>query len=205
MLASLLDPPGPIPDQATLLDALAQCDGNVDQAAKILIDKRATISTSNLGLKRKRAAGLDEWLGGSLTKARYNNSASRNTSKPSSSGSAGTGGKAAAIDTKAIPNKPLLDVRRDASPERRPVSSTLSEITEDSTTASPRPKPISSSKKRYVTNDQLLSLLRPPNSKEGGKKPAQLPPLTLGTPSLVEEHTPCTHYPSILPPDMACR
>ncbi|KAH9951945.1 hypothetical protein B0H21DRAFT_775539 [Amylocystis lapponica] len=52
-----------------------------------------------------------------------------------------------------------------------------------------------------------MSILRPPNSKESAKPapPRALPPLTLATPSLVSQHTPCTLHASILPPELACR
>ena len=197
MLVSLLDPTL-VPDHATLLDALAQCDGNVEEAAKMLMDK----SVPKLqGKKRKRAAGLDEWLETSPTKAKHRDSR-RNNPKPSSSANADN--QCAETDEPATSRRALLHDGRDTSPERRPVASSY--VTPAcSSTASPRSKPVSSSKRRDVTNDELLSLLRPPNSKEIGKKPTQLPPLLLGTPSLVEEHTPCTSHPSVLPPELACR
>ncbi|KAF9821332.1 hypothetical protein IEO21_00578 [Rhodonia placenta] len=50
-----------------------------------------------------------------------------------------------------------------------------------------------------------MTLLRPPNSKEAIKQPPRFPPLTLATPALVAQHTPCTLHPSILPPALACR
>lgn len=201
MLVSLLDP-APVPDQATLLDALAQCDGNVEEAAKRLIDKSVPRVA---GQKRKRAAGLDEWFGGSPSKAKARGP-SKNGSKPPSSSYANADDQRADTDNSNAPKKPPLTDLRDESPERRPLaSSSTSGTAGESSTASPRAKPTSSSKRRDVTNGELLSLLRPPNSKETGKKPAQLPPLTLGTPSLVEEHTPCTSHPSVLPPELACR
>lgn len=49
----------------------------------------------------------------------------------------------------------------------------------------------------------LMSVLRPPRSTEK-KGPPKLPPLTLSSPSLVAEHTPCTLHYSVLSPDLAC-
>ena len=202
MLVSLLDP-APVPDQATLLDALAHCDGNVEEAAKRLMDKSVPRVA---GHKRKRAAGLDEWLGGSPSKAKFRGSSKNSYKPPSSSYANADDDQRADTDISNVPKKPLLTDFRDVSPERRPLASSSTSVTAgESSTASPRAKPTSSSKRRDVTNDELLSLLRPPNSKENGKKPVQLPPLTLGTPSLVEEHTPCTSHPSVLPAELACR
>lgn len=72
-------------------------------------------------------------------------------------------------------------------------------------TASPK-KPNSSVKK--VSNSEFLELLRPPNSTDGTPSKPQvprLPPLTLSTPEMVAEHTPCTLHHSVLPPELACR
>ncbi|KAJ7273205.1 hypothetical protein C8J57DRAFT_1063856 [Mycena rebaudengoi] len=48
-----------------------------------------------------------------------------------------------------------------------------------------------------------MTVLRQPPSPQ--RILAKLPPLTLSTPALVAEHTPCTLHPSILPPELACR
>lgn len=59
LVSSLLD--GEIPDQAEILEALADCNGNVDLAAQLLKEKqhsREAISTK----KRKRTSRLDDWL-----------------------------------------------------------------------------------------------------------------------------------------------
>lgn len=72
-------------------------------------------------------------------------------------------------------------------------------------TASPK-KPNSNVKK--VSNSEFLELLRPPNSFDGTTSKPQvprLPPLTLSTPEMVAEHTPCTLHHSVLPPELACR
>ena len=65
MLSSLL--PHPIPDEASLLDALAECNGDVPAAARFLQSRsQASPRSSTLrqpSKKRKRsAASLDQWL-----------------------------------------------------------------------------------------------------------------------------------------------
>ncbi|CAK5264704.1 unnamed protein product [Mycena citricolor] len=49
----------------------------------------------------------------------------------------------------------------------------------------------------------LMSVLRQPPKIE--KPILKLPPLTLSTPKMVAEHTPCTLHPSILPPELATK
>lgn len=49
----------------------------------------------------------------------------------------------------------------------------------------------------------LMTVLRQPPSAPHNLP--RLPPLTLSTPSLVAQHTPCTHHLSVLPPELACR
>ncbi|KZT68184.1 hypothetical protein DAEQUDRAFT_728231 [Daedalea quercina L-15889] len=201
MLASLLDPP--IPDQAMLLDALAECDGDVEKAAKALRQRETIQPASVNGRKRKRGAGLDQWFGGSPTKA----SSSKRSSKPPSTGHINSTTKADHSAPVSSSKRHIFD-NRGVSPERLPVGSSSTEgsvVTSDMVETSLPAHDASPSKKRSVTNDEFLSLFRPPNSKEAPKKPALLPPLTLGTPSLVKEHTPCTYHPSILPPELACR
>jgi hypothetical protein len=55
--------------------------------------------------------------------------------------------------------------------------------------------------------DNLLDFLRQPVqvSVAIGTSVPRLPPLTLSNPSLVAQHTPCTHHPGILPTELACR
>ncbi|KAJ3510591.1 hypothetical protein NLJ89_g4587 [Agrocybe chaxingu] len=48
-----------------------------------------------------------------------------------------------------------------------------------------------------------MAILRPPPSPR--KEPPRFPPMTLSTPELVAQHTPCTLHLSVLPPDLACR
>lgn len=51
----------------------------------------------------------------------------------------------------------------------------------------------------------LMSILRQPHSDARSILPSRLPSLTLSTPALVAEHTPCTLHLSVLPPELACR
>jgi hypothetical protein len=55
--------------------------------------------------------------------------------------------------------------------------------------------------------DNLLDFLRQPLpvSVATGTSVPRLPPLTLSNPSLVAQHTPCTHHLGILPAELACR
>jgi hypothetical protein len=55
--------------------------------------------------------------------------------------------------------------------------------------------------------DNLLDILRQPVqvSVATGTSVPRLPPLTLSNPSLVAQHTPCTHHLGILPAELACR
>ena len=50
-----------------------------------------------------------------------------------------------------------------------------------------------------------LARLKPPSTSTTPEVPAQLPPLTLGTPEMVAKHTACTLHPQILPPELAVR
>ncbi|KAJ6606500.1 hypothetical protein DFH09DRAFT_1242020 [Mycena vulgaris] len=47
-----------------------------------------------------------------------------------------------------------------------------------------------------------MTVLRQPKIEKAVPK---LPPLTLSTPALLTEHTPCTLHPSVLPSELACR
>ena len=49
----------------------------------------------------------------------------------------------------------------------------------------------------------LMAVLRQPPSLKNTQ--SRLPPMLLGTPELVAQHTPCTMHLSILPPELACR
>jgi hypothetical protein len=66
MLSSLLPESHQNPDQETLLEALLECEGNIEEAAAKLISQpsssSAAIPHSSTKNKRKRDAGLDGWL-----------------------------------------------------------------------------------------------------------------------------------------------
>lgn len=51
----------------------------------------------------------------------------------------------------------------------------------------------------------LMSVLRRPPSPKKENTQSRLPPMLLGTPELVAQHTPCTLHLSILPPELSCR
>lgn len=148
--------------QADILDALVECSGDVEDAAKYLKTApsssrggRVSVLTSNapLTLKRKRKNNLDAWL------------------KPPSSGSARSGTSSESLEP--------------------PAQKMRLEVTKPKSESSPKP----------VTD--LMTVLRQPPSTDK-KRPPQLPPLMLSTPSLVAEYTPCTIHYSVLPQDLAC-
>ena len=53
--------------------------------------------------------------------------------------------------------------------------------------------------------ENLLDVLRQPPAGSAAPSVPRLQPLTLSNPSLVAQHTPCTHHLGILPPELACR
>ena len=70
------------------------------------------------------------------------------------------------------------------------------------------PSPSSSSLKvkgsgKPNSGGNALAKLKPPSASAIPEVPAQLPPLTLGTPELVAKHTACTLHPQVLPPELA--
>jgi hypothetical protein len=65
---------------------------------------------------------------------------------------------------------------------------------------SPIKAPLSSTSPKKPSVD-LMTILRPPPSSSSG--PAKIPPLTLGTPALIAQHTPCTLHPRVLPTELA--
>lgn len=105
-------------------------------------------------------------------------------------------------------------LQRDApSPKRKPVSRQGS---------SPKPTDVSVTRHlspaTSVQPPNLLSILQQPSSSGSpSKKPPssrkpkppssvpRLPPLTLPSPSMVAQHTPCTLHCSVLPPELACK
>ncbi|KII88685.1 hypothetical protein PLICRDRAFT_41894 [Plicaturopsis crispa FD-325 SS-3] len=82
----------------------------------------------------------------------------------------------------------------------RPIAST-SKAPNSGPPKIPRTRSVSPEKARPVVD--LMTVLRQPSP--SAPSAARLPPLTLATPSLVAQHTPCTLHPSVLPPELACR
>lgn len=197
LLSSLVHPR--VYNQDQFLDALVKCDGIVEDAAKFLqhVDNsrgHVAVTSRSQSRKRKRISDLNEWITASSSKQR-SSSGKQPTSKPSS--------RSSTVQT------PVLS--SDDQSSKKPVSKTnvnidgieIIEISDDNS------EPTSPSKLKNVTQSQFMALLRPPNSSEGASKsrrgPPKHPPLMLGTPALVDKHTPCTLHPSILPPELACR
>lgn len=90
----------------------------------------------------------------------------------------------------------LHDRLGSVSPNKRPrsaIGTSTSEIAREPPLSRPV-KPV----------DNLLDFLHQPNVATGTSVP-RLSPLTLGNPSLVAQHTPCTHHLGILPAELACR
>ncbi|KAI0636812.1 hypothetical protein C8Q77DRAFT_1094746 [Trametes polyzona] len=167
MLSSLLYPHEH--EEAVLLDALVNSQGDVEAAAKSL--------RSRPPRKRRKVSGrtsIDAWL-----------------RKDASQSEASTSPRRAVQSSTAV-----------ATHERSPASSSA----EGQTPSGPSTKPVS--RVKQVTSSELMALLRPPNSSDGSPAKPQvprLPPLTLSTPEMVAEHTPCTLHHSVLPPELACR
>lgn len=168
LLSSLLA--SPVDDPSTLLDALVEADGDVERAATLLNSRPSASAGTPRGVKRKRNAGLDGWLGTGDPK-----DARKRDSSP--------------VDAST------------STPRKRPVLAPGPKHTAD------LPSPGSSPRKvKTVTQQEFMSLLRPPNSSEAKPQgPPKFPPLTLTTPALVAKHTPCTMHLSILPPELASR
>lgn len=102
------------------------------------------------------------------------------------------------------------DDKRDTSKSRRTreVTPDASNDNEPSSSkpTSERPSSISPRKVKPVTQQEFMTILRPPNSSDAkAQGPPKFPPLTLTTPAMVAKHTPCTMHLSVLPPELACR
>ncbi|TCD66691.1 hypothetical protein EIP91_001045 [Steccherinum ochraceum] len=216
LISSLLH--NPIHDQSVLLDALVECDGDVERAAALLDSRSASSSrpsssrsgpelvqkkTAAVGMKRK-SGGLTGWLekpSASSTpqpkKARSDDgpvkSRMRGGPGPASSRLADFKLRKADNDTSdVLPSLPIDDIENDSPPERPP-----------STAKAPAESPI---KVKNVTNEEFMTILRPPNSTDASRAgPPKQPPLTLTTPDMIAKHVPCTMHTSVLPPELACR
>lgn len=163
------------PSQESLLDALVQTDGAVEKAAEI-------ISKQSLHSKRKRKVSLDSWL--IRTTASSNDANGQSSSLQSRLGS--------------------------ESPNKKPRSVGSTSGGTSTTKIAPASDPPLSRPVKPVEN--LLENIRQPLRATGSVATAtsapsvpRLPPLTLSNPSLVAQHTPCTHHLGILPAELACR
>ncbi|KAF4604135.1 hypothetical protein EYR38_004557 [Pleurotus pulmonarius] len=95
--------------------------------------------------------------------------------------------------------------RKDKEPSPEPTDSSLTRPRH----SSPAPT-LLSILQHHTTNTNTSSPKKPPSSSSSRKpKPPssvpRLPPLTLPSPALVAQHTPCTLHPAVLPPALACR
>jgi len=170
MLSSLLPESHQSLDHESLLEALLECEGSVEEAAAKLISQpspssAAVSSHSSTKKKRKRHEGLDDWLQKHSSTSKRVNSADGSTRTRSMS--------------------------TPADDHRHPSTSSSSLKVKGSG------KPDS--------GGNALARLKPPSTSAVSEAPAQLPPLTLGTPEMVAKHTACTLHPQVLPPELAIR
>ena len=165
-----------IHDQSILLNALVESDGDVERAAALL--------NSSSGSKN-----ASESLRSSGTKRKRK---------------AGLDGwLCSGTSEKPKTSRP----RHEVAPEDASSSSVSSVRHQEPSASEAQVSPSSPSKKlKAVTQEEFMSLLRPPNSAEPkGQGPPKTPPLTLTTPAMVAKNTPCTMHLSILPPELATR
>ena len=155
-------------------------EGDVELAAARLHASNMTSKTSSESLsgKKRKRPGLDRWI--------------VNKKAP------GVGGKSRDQTERGDP------------PTSRPSTENVIEVPDDdgdnppsgsNRASSSKPKPALQFSRPPVS---LMSVLKQAPIEEK-KRPIQLAPLTLGTPALVAETTPCTLHHSILPPELACR
>ncbi|THH29649.1 hypothetical protein EUX98_g4548 [Antrodiella citrinella] len=203
LVSSLLD--APIHDQSILLDALLDCDGNVERAAQCL-NSRAT-SSSNASSsrittpakavgKKRKSGGLEGWLEKLPAPAEKPQSKRIRSDAP----------------TRAeISSEPRRPVSKPAQKFEDDVLPSLDLEQPEEAYMDPEPElPVSENKSpvkvKQVTNAEFMSILRPPNSMDNTKAgPPKHPPLTLTTPEMIASHIPCTMHASVLPPELACR
>jgi len=175
MLSSLLPESHQNFDQEFLLEALLECEGNVEKAAAKLIPESSSSSAAGSSSpskknKRKRHVGLDSWL-----------KKHPPTSKPPSK-RVNSGDRSARARSLSAP----------ADDHHRypfPPGSSLK---------------VKGTGKPNSTGNALAGL-KPPSTSVTPEVPAQLPPLTLGHPEMVAKHTACTLHPKVLPPELAIR
>jgi hypothetical protein len=188
LLASLLD--HPVHDQSMLLDALVRSEGDVERAARFLNASKSSskteecktsnkIATPQSAKKRKRNTGLEGWL---------------------------VQGEAKRANTDVSPNGKRTTSPIEGSLDKSHVAAPLEishRVGESSKTCSSSAAS-SPTKVKPVSRSEFMSIFQQPEpaSKSG---PPKLPPLTLATPDMVANHTPCTMHLSVLPPELACR
>ena len=175
MLSSLLPESHQNLDQESLLEALLECEGNVDEAAAKLASQSSSSSTagpssSTTRNKRKRHVGLDAWL-------QKHPSTSKPPSKRVNSGGKSTRERSVSVSVDEhhgypSPSSTSLKVKGSGIPNR---------------------------------TGNALARLKPPSTSATPEVPVQLPPLTLGNPEMVAKHTACTLHPQVLPPKFAIR
>ncbi|KAL5529659.1 hypothetical protein ACEPAG_5644 [Sanghuangporus baumii] len=175
-LASLLEPD--VPKQLDLLNALVDCDGDVEAAARFLLTSRHPQQTRTDSKKRKRVdSGLEGWLrsaSNSPDVKRVNGPA-----RPEDSDGASSHGRIKS------PSKPARSQEgKGKSNEERSLKPRSGDISES------------------VRPVNLMSILRAPPAEKINVY--RNPPLTLANPAMVAEYTPCTLHYSILPHELAC-
>jgi hypothetical protein len=143
------------------------------------VEKAAEIiSKQRPNSKRKRRVSLDSWL--IHTTASSNDANGQSSSLQSRLGS--------------------------ESPNKKPRSASSASGTSTTKIA---PDPPAALSRPVKPVDNLLEILRQPplqvSAATGTTSVPRLPPLTLSNPSLVTQHTPCTHHLGILPAELACR
>lgn len=177
-LASLLEPN--VPKQSDLLNALVDCNGDVENAARLLRGSRQARQDRANPKKRKRvdSSNLEGWLKTSASST----DAKRVNDAPHPEDAAGG-----------------LESAKMKSPRRPTRSPKDGEIRNEQVSLKPRSS--DSSKGGRPVN--LMSVLRPPPTEKANAN--RNPPLTLSNPSMVAEHTPCTLHYSVLPPELACQ
>jgi hypothetical protein len=95
----------PAPDAAVMLDALVQCNGQVEAAAQLL-NAKENQSGKKLGEKRKREVNLDDWLKCSASKT-----SKTNDPQPNTTGAASVSiSKMAAVPQSGSSSKPVVDL-----------------------------------------------------------------------------------------------
>ena len=177
-LASLLEPN--VPKQSDLLNALVDCNGDVESAAQLLRGSRQARQDRANPKKRKRvdSSNLEGWLRTSANST----DAKRVNDVPHPEDAAGR-----------------LESAKMKSPSKPTRSPKDGETRDEQVFLKPRSS--DSSKGGRPVN--LMSVLRPPPTEKANAN--RNPPLTLSNPSMVAEHTPCTLHCSVLPPELACQ